>query len=71
MAESEGVFTCADGSEPICENGLETTVSHDGSTLICEAEPGEEGEDGPDEEEGAAEGRAGAGAGETEYDSSD
>jgi hypothetical protein len=68
VPESEGVFVCADGSEPICEDGLETTVSHDGLTLLCEAEPSEEGEDGSGGEEGAAEGHTGAG--ETEYDSS-
>ncbi|HUB36427.1 MAG TPA: hypothetical protein VL972_06350 [Solirubrobacteraceae bacterium] len=65
IAGEEGAFACKDGSEPTCPQELVATVSEDGSTLLCEAEPGEEGET---EGEEAGEG---AGAGEPEYDSSD
>jgi hypothetical protein len=61
VGDEEGAFSCADGSEPTCPRALVATVSEDGATLLCEAEPSEEGEEageGPD-------------TGELEYDSSD
>jgi hypothetical protein len=61
IGDEEGAFACADGSEPTCPKELVATVSEDGSTLLCEAEPSEEGEE-------AGEGQD---AGELEYDSSD
>jgi hypothetical protein len=63
VATEEGSFACTDGSEPTCPKELVATVSDDGSTLLCEAEPSEEGE--------GEEGGEDPGAGELEYDSSD
>jgi hypothetical protein len=37
-ANEEGGFTCANGSEPGCAEGLDPALSNDGSTLLCEPE---------------------------------
>jgi hypothetical protein len=39
----EGTFACTNGAEPGCQEGFAPVVSGDGSTLICEPEPGEAG----------------------------
>jgi hypothetical protein len=39
----EGTFSCGGGAEPGCQEGFAPVVSGDGSTLICEPEPGETG----------------------------
>jgi hypothetical protein len=31
----DGSFSCADGSEPECENGASPTASHNGRSLLC------------------------------------
>jgi hypothetical protein len=47
VQEANGSFSCADGSEPECEDGASPTRSHDGESLLCpvitepEAESGE------------------------------
>jgi hypothetical protein len=41
--DEEGTFACANGAEPVCQEGFAPVVSGDGSTLICEPEPGEAG----------------------------
>jgi hypothetical protein len=37
--ESEGFFTCADESEPVCRNGSIPVLSSNGSTLVCAVKP--------------------------------
>ena len=39
----EGTFACVNGVEPGCQEGFAPVVASDGSTLICEPEPGEVG----------------------------
>jgi hypothetical protein len=56
-ANEEGGFTCANGSEPGCAEGLNPALSSDGSMLLCEPEAndGEGGEEtltGGEEEAG-------------------
>ncbi len=42
VIDGEGAFSCQDGSEPRCEEGLLPILSESGVALVCEAEPGEE-----------------------------
>ncbi|MGD1056513.1 MAG: hypothetical protein ABR992_03785 [Solirubrobacteraceae bacterium] len=48
VQEANGSFSCADGSEPACEDGASPTRSHTGKSLLCpviaepESESGEE-----------------------------
>jgi len=35
QSAGNGAFSCADGSEPGCESGLEAAPSASGSTLVC------------------------------------
>ncbi len=39
----EGTFSCASGGEPGCQEDFAPVVAGDGSTLVCEPEPGEAG----------------------------
>ena len=38
---SDGGFSCEDGSEPTCENGVEPILSSNQSALLCAVLPGE------------------------------
>jgi hypothetical protein len=52
VQEANGSFSCADGSEPECEDGASPTRSHNGKTLLCPviAEPESESGEGECEE---------------------
>ncbi|HEV3318216.1 MAG TPA: hypothetical protein VG053_00595 [Solirubrobacteraceae bacterium] len=43
--DEEGTFACAGGAEPGCREGFAPVVSGDGSTLVCEPEASEGGEE--------------------------
>ncbi len=43
--DEEGSFACVNGAEPGCQEGFAPVVAGDGSTLICEPEADEAGEE--------------------------